>query len=224
MCPVTNLLAPGMWASLNVELCTSIHVTFVLWSVYKFQCVFLLLPLNIFNKFCQSFSISIIYFHSVVICQSVSCSLLIIYTFVCEQSSGQWIITPHCTQHTPRGGGLQLELMVFVVYPYLNHEVQRCYIKNTSKTPYSSHSLDPCLCYTSVLAVLYLTHWGHDKMAATLADDTSKYKFVNEEVSVSAKNSLKFDLRRAINNIPSLVQIMAWCKPGDKSLSEPMMA
>ena len=26
-----------------------------------------------------------------------------------------------------------------------------------------------------------------------------------------------------INNIPALVQIMAWCRPGDKPLSEPMM-
>ena len=26
-----------------------------------------------------------------------------------------------------------------------------------------------------------------------------------------------------INNIPALVQIMAWCQPGDKPLSEPMM-
>ena len=31
-------------------------------------------------------------------------------------------------------------------------------------------------------------------------------------------------LNGLINNIPSLVQIMAWCRPGDKPLSEPMMA
>ena len=30
--------------------------------------------------------------------------------------------------------------------------------------------------------------------------------------------------RGPINNIPALVQIMAWCRPGDKPLSEPMMA
>ena len=35
--------------------------------------------------------------------------------------------------------------------------------------------------------------------------------------------SLKFVPRGPINNIPSLVQIMAWCWPGDKPLSEPMM-
>ena len=29
--------------------------------------------------------------------------------------------------------------------------------------------------------------------------------------------------KRLINNIPTLVQIRAWCQPGDKPLSEPMM-
>ena len=35
--------------------------------------------------------------------------------------------------------------------------------------------------------------------------------------------SLKFVSRGPINNIPTLVQIMAWRRPGDKPLSEPMM-
>ena len=35
--------------------------------------------------------------------------------------------------------------------------------------------------------------------------------------------SLKFVPKVRINNIPSLVQIMAWRRPGDKPLSEPMM-
>ena len=35
--------------------------------------------------------------------------------------------------------------------------------------------------------------------------------------------SLKFVPKGPINNIPSLVQIMAWCRSGDKPLSEPMM-
>ena len=35
--------------------------------------------------------------------------------------------------------------------------------------------------------------------------------------------SLKFVPKGLINNIPALVQIMDWCRPGDKALSEPMM-
>ena len=37
------------------------------------------------------------------------------------------------------------------------------------------------------------------------------------------KISLKFVPKDRINNIPALVQIMAWRRPGDKPLSEPMM-
>ena len=37
------------------------------------------------------------------------------------------------------------------------------------------------------------------------------------------KISLKFVPKGSINNIPALVQIMAWRRTGDKPLSEPMM-
>ena len=55
------------------------------------------------------------------------------------------------------------------------------------------------------------------------ADDIFKCIFLNENVSVSIKNSLKFAPKGPINNISPLVQIMAWRRPGDKPLSEPMM-
>ena len=54
-------------------------------------------------------------------------------------------------------------------------------------------------------------------------DDISKCIFLNENVWISIKISLKFVPKGPINNIPALVQIMAWCRPGDKPLSEPMM-
>ena len=54
-------------------------------------------------------------------------------------------------------------------------------------------------------------------------DDIFKCIFVNENVWISFKISLKFVPKGPINNIPSLVQIMAWRRPGDKPLSEPMM-
>ena len=40
---------------------------------------------------------------------------------------------------------------------------------------------------------------------------------------VLTKISLKFVLQDSSNNKPTLVQIMAWCRPGDKPLSEPML-
>ena len=55
------------------------------------------------------------------------------------------------------------------------------------------------------------------------ADDTLKRIFMNENVIISIKISLKFVPKGPINTIPALVQIMAWCRPGDKPLSEAMM-
>ena len=54
-------------------------------------------------------------------------------------------------------------------------------------------------------------------------DDVFKCIFVNENVWNSIQISLKFVPKGPNNNIPALVQIMAWRRPGDKPLSEPMM-
>ena len=55
------------------------------------------------------------------------------------------------------------------------------------------------------------------------ADDTFKRIFLNENVGISIKISLKFVHKGPIDNIPALVQIMAWRRPGDKPLSEPVV-
>ena len=55
------------------------------------------------------------------------------------------------------------------------------------------------------------------------ADDTFKRVFMNENVRISINISLKCVPKGLINNIIALVQIMAWRRPGDKPLSEPMM-
>ena len=56
-----------------------------------------------------------------------------------------------------------------------------------------------------------------------IADDTFKCIFLFENVWIWIKISLKFVPKVWYNNIPSLVQIMAWRRIGDKALSEPMM-
>ena len=55
------------------------------------------------------------------------------------------------------------------------------------------------------------------------ADDIFTCIFLNENAGISIKISLKFVRKGQINNIPTLVQIMAWRRPGGKSLSEPMI-
>ena len=55
------------------------------------------------------------------------------------------------------------------------------------------------------------------------ADDIFKCIFLNENVWISLKISLKFVPKILINNISALVQIMSWRRPGCKPFSEPMM-
>ena len=55
------------------------------------------------------------------------------------------------------------------------------------------------------------------------ADDIFKCIFFNENEWNLPRISLKFDPKVRINNIPALVQIMAWRRLGAKPLSEPIM-
>ena len=55
------------------------------------------------------------------------------------------------------------------------------------------------------------------------ADDTFKCIFLNENVWIPITIWLEFVPKGPINNIPALVQIRPWRRPGDKPLSESMM-
>ena len=85
----------------------------------------------------------------------------------------------------------------------------------------------------------YSRDWHHEKPALNnvvpfntlrprqngrhFPDDIFKWIFLNENVWISINISPKFVPRGPINTIPTLVQVMAWRRPGDKPLSEPMM-
>ena len=55
------------------------------------------------------------------------------------------------------------------------------------------------------------------------ADAIFKCIFLNENARILIKITLKFVPKGLTHNIPALVQIMAWRRPGDKPLSEPML-
>ena len=55
------------------------------------------------------------------------------------------------------------------------------------------------------------------------ADDIFKRIFLNENVWIPIEISLKLVPYGPINNIPAIVQIMAWRRSGDKPLCEPIM-
>ena len=64
---------------------------------------------------------------------------------------------------------------------------------------------------------------GQRQNGRHFAEDTFKHIFLNENVWISIEIPLKFVPKGPINNIPALVKIMAWRRPDDKPLSEPMM-
>ena len=60
-------------------------------------------------------------------------------------------------------------------------------------------------------------------MAAILAHDNFRCIFLNENDRIPIRISLKSVSRSPIDNKPALVQVMAWRRTGDESLSEPML-
>ena len=61
-----------------------------------------------------------------------------------------------------------------------------------------------------------LPHWGWNKMPVI-------FQTAFSNVWTSRKISLKFVPKVRIHNIPALVQIIVWRRPGGKPLSEPML-
>ena len=79
-------------------------------------------------------------------------------------------------------------------------------------------SLSSSFLYWILLNTLRPRQNGH-----RFTDDTLQRIFLKENIKILIKISLKFVPKGQINNIPALVQIMAWRRPGDKPLSETMM-
>ena len=67
-----------------------------------------------------------------------------------------------------------------------------------------------------------LTQWGRDKWTPFRRRHFQMH-FLEWKFWIPIKISLKFVSKVPINNIPALVQIMAWRRSGAKPLSEPMM-
>ena len=84
------------------------------------------------------------------------------------------------------------------------------------------HRLDqPYLFPTELLGVqVHLNTLRPRQNGRHFPDDVFKCIFLNENIWISIKISLKFVPKGPIKNIPVLVQIMAWCWPDDKPLSD----
>ena len=104
-------------------------------------------------------------------------------------------------------------------HPIAQPAVKFPWWRGVADAPEWHHQIDPAWeNYTDPLNTLRPRQNGHH-----FADDIFNCIFLNENVWILIKISLKFVPKNPINNIPALVQIMAWRRPGDKPLSEPMM-
>ena len=103
------------------------------------------------------------------------------------------------------------------------------FIMNDCITTTKQSTTKPCayfLRYTVIWWIIWggsVNTLGPRQNAYHYPDDTFKCNFLNENVRIFIKISLKFVPKVPINDIPALVQIMAWLWPGDKPLPEPVM-
>ena len=79
-----------------------------------------------------------------------------------------------------------------------------------------------------IICNLTSLQWKHNTLRPRqsghyFTDGIYKCIVLNKNAWISLKVSLKFVHKVRIDNIPALVQIMAWRWPGDKPLSEPIM-
>ena len=71
--------------------------------------------------------------------------------------------------------------------------------------------------------VASLTHLPPGQNGRYFQEDILKCFLMNEKFCILIKISPKFVPKGPINNVPALVQIMAWRPSGDKPLSEPVV-
>ena len=119
-----------------------------------------------------------------------------------------------------------LELCLSCTDPliYVTNENFKCISKTTDSPLYNLYDRQiPAVMASKESVYLTNQHIETEKNGRRFADDTFKRIFLNENIRISIKISPKFVPKGAINNIPTLVQEMAWRRPGDKPLSEPMM-
>ena len=79
------------------------------------------------------------------------------------------------------------------------------------------------LCEQGVFIVTVIKTSRPRQNVCHFEDDGFKCIFMNGNIWISIKISLKFVPKGSVNNIPVLFQIMVWCRVGDNPPSEPML-
>ena len=151
--------------------------------------------------------------HAVITCCDIRESRIYIsayYIFLIKYSD--------CSQVNRRKSG-----MASLIFWSINAGVPRCVL--TLITPETDITYGTTIVMQSIrmVFVIALNSLRPRQNGRHFADDIFKCIFLNENVWISIKILLKFVPKGPISNIPALVQIMAWRRPGDMPLSEPMV-
>ena len=124
-----------------------------------------------------------------------------------------WQIGPFWQDTLNTGYGIHVLLQLNWIQTWLNH--------------FHSDTLhfESCQLLLSIVQKKHSVHYHieAETNGSHFADDIFKCIFLNENVWILIKISLKFVPEGPINNIPAMVQIMAWRRPGNKPLSDPKM-
>ena len=123
-----------------------------------------------------------------------------------------------------------IELLLYEPFVVWGPEILWTY--NDSQANITASSISGCYFKATAVPIIYHSEWIVYVLFYLLFNTIRPRQnyshlthciFLNENVWISLKVSLKSVPKFWINNIPSLVQIMAWHWPCDKPLSEPMM-
>ena len=117
-----------------------------------------------------------------------------------------------------RVGKMRVTLILNVIWYSYDNSIKNQY--NRTQNPYRGNAFVHHTC--PIYGWFSINKSKPRQNGRHFPDDIFKWIFLNENVWISIKKSLKFVPRGPIGNIPALVQIMAWRRPGDKPLSEPM--
>ena len=171
--------------------------------------------------------------------QWVNIEHLLLYIKHCP-SDICWHTLPDVDQHGWLLCNQTVENRLLITLPHSCYHLHFYWFKKNPLFSDHFYFISPVLYGSKVVWCMWVEHNGiqfdHDTFIITcqqintlrprqngrhFPDDILKWIFLNENIWISIKIALKFVPSGSINNIPALVQIMAWHRPGDKPLSEP---
>ena len=134
----------------------------------------------------------------------------------CLQNRGHFCLEPQCVSWVMFIGDVLAE--GWYEWKHLCYMLWSVCTKNHASVTISVNNSN-CFLWTH----MYLNTLRLRQNGCHFPDDIFKRIFLNENCFILMKISLKFVPQGPINNIPALVQIMAWRQPSDMPLSEPMI-